>query len=94
MRSYDFHGVDDLVETEHEQLSRITGVPLDVVAKIAGETLPPEPIPGVLRTDAELEDAYRRVKLGEQAEQELAYRAMVRDIDPSLYPDDDDLDAA
>ncbi|MEP6977619.1 MAG: hypothetical protein ABI948_06160 [Thermoleophilia bacterium] len=59
------------------------------MAQIAGVELPPELHPGVIRTDAELERVIAIAERGEQAEFELAYRALVRDIDPSLYVDDD-----
>ncbi|MEP6977831.1 MAG: hypothetical protein ABI948_07225 [Thermoleophilia bacterium] len=92
MRSYDFHGVDDLVETEHEQLARICGLPVDVVA--AAFAAEPVPVPGLIRTDAELEDVHERIRRGDAAQAELNYRAMVNDCSPvTVYPDDD-LDAA
>ncbi len=95
-RTYDLHGTDDLVETEHEQLARICGLPVDVVAaafdRPAGGTLPPEPIPGVIRTDDELERVQARIERGERAESELMYRALRRDFPAGCI--DDDLDAA
>lgn len=75
-------------ETQIEQLARITGVPLAVVAAVFAD-----PVPGQLRP-AEIESARRRVEVGEAAEQELAYRAMVNDCGPPGLYTDDDLDAA
>lgn len=46
----------------------------------------------MIRTDAELERVIAIAERGEQAEQELAYRAMVRDIAPSLYAEQPMLD--
>lgn len=74
-RSYDFHGTDDVRETEHQRLARITGLDEATV-----EAAFAEPVVGLIQTDAELERVHERIERGEQAEAELMYRALRRDF--------------
>lgn len=68
-----------MTETEIQQLARITGVDERTVAA----AFPAESVPGLIRTDAELDQVHERIRRGDAAEAELSYRALMHDHDPA-----------